>query len=144
MQETAEKMESIISDAERFLSEIDEKGSYSVPGSKWCIKEIIGHLIDSACNNHQRFIRLQSGNMIGFPGYEQDEWVETAHYKDLEWKVIKGLWINYNKAILNIINQIDRKKLKNYWETPDMSLEFIAKDYLRHIQHHLDQVKKAI
>ncbi len=66
MKETAEKMDGIISDAEKFLSRIDEKDSYFVPGSKWCIKEILGHLIDSACNNHQRFIRLQSGNLIGF------------------------------------------------------------------------------
>ena len=37
---------------------------------KWTLKEMVAHLIDSASNNHQRFVRLQIGHEISFPGYE--------------------------------------------------------------------------
>ena len=40
------------------------------PGA-WCAREIIGHLIDSACNNHRRWIVGQTPGRSKFDGYEQ-------------------------------------------------------------------------
>jgi hypothetical protein len=36
---------------------------YKPAPDKWSKKEILGHLIDSAANNHQRFIRAQYENI---------------------------------------------------------------------------------
>lgn len=45
--------------------------------STWSVKEIVGHLIDSASNNLQRFVRLQVSDSLVFPDYSQDNdaWV---------------------------------------------------------------------
>ena len=116
MNHEVEELRSILALAEEELDRINEEESLSIPGSKWCLKEILGHLIDSACNNHQRFIRLQSGNLIGFPVYDQNQWVDAAGYRNMKWNDIKALWISYNTILAEIIYNIDDSKLHNYWE----------------------------
>src|SRR4029077_10226718 len=63
----------------------DEAASRRPAPGKWSKKEILGHLIDSAANNHQRFIRLQMEDQLVFPGYRQNDWVELQHYSDRAW-----------------------------------------------------------
>ena len=68
-------LSSVVARALPHLSAISEDAAAQKPNpSKWSKKEILGHLIDSAANNHQRFIRLQLAREIGLPGYEQDNW----------------------------------------------------------------------
>src|SRR6476660_10421313 len=65
------------------------------PG-KWCPREIIGHLIDSASNNHQRFVRAQFQEDLVFPGYAQDAWVSVQRYRDTPWEDLIALWSSFN------------------------------------------------
>ena len=53
------------------------------PG-EWSIKEIFGHLIDSASNNHQRFVRLQITDNLSFPDYSRDNgtWIAVQKYQE--------------------------------------------------------------
>ena len=37
----------------------------------WSPKEELGHLVDSAANNHQRIVRGQSEDKLAMPGYDQ-------------------------------------------------------------------------
>ena len=61
------------------------------PG-KWSPKQVIGHLIDSASNNHQRFIRAQQGTELAFPPYAQDHWVNCQRYAERQWDDVVSLW----------------------------------------------------
>ncbi|MEM7231640.1 MAG: DinB family protein, partial [Planctomycetota bacterium] len=64
---------------------------------KWTRIQILGHLIDSAANNHQRFIRAQeSTEELVFPKYEQDHWVSVQGYSGAEWSSVVSLWEQYN------------------------------------------------
>src|SRR5678816_3585197 len=65
------------------------------PG-KWSPQQVIGHLIDSASNNHQRFVRAQQGSSLVFPKYEQEHWVKCQHYEDSSWEALTTLWHAYN------------------------------------------------
>jgi DinB superfamily len=112
------------------------------PG-KWSKKEILGHLIDSATNNHQRFVRLQLNPTIDLPGYEQDDWVRLQRYQDQPWRQIVDLWQTTNNHLVSLIRHVNPDTLPHIWRRPDgseLTLEFIIRDYVVHLRHHLDQI----
>jgi len=65
---------------EQVLKTHDEITKIKLAEDKWSLREIMGHLIDSASNNHQRFVRLQFGDMLDFPAYDGEEWIRTQEY----------------------------------------------------------------
>src|SRR4051812_1161697 len=70
----------------------ESRASASLAPGKWSPKQFIGHLIDSASNNHQRFVRAQEGSPLAFPRYEQKHWVSSQHYDKREWSELVALW----------------------------------------------------
>jgi hypothetical protein len=140
-------LSSVIANALPLLSSISEQTAAHKPGPhKWSNKEILGHLIDSAANNHQRLVRLQLEREISLPGYEQDGWVRVTRYQDLPWAEIISLWAAYNRHLAAIIESIDPSALGHVWHSSDgdVTLEFIATDYVRHLKHHLNQIGLSI
>ena len=126
------------------LREIDEASAARRPApGKWSNKEILGHLIDSAANNHQRFVRLQLTPRIDLPGYDGDDWVSLQQYQDRPWREIIELWRTYNMQLAALIRDVNPAALHNVWHTPDgkdLNLEFIMRDYVVHLRHHLEQI----
>jgi hypothetical protein len=120
----------------------EDLASQKPAASKWSKKEILGHLIDSAANNHQRFMRLQLQPELSLPGYEQDNWVRLNRYQETPWGEIITLWSAYNRHLATVIESLDDDALGHVWHGPDgdVTLEFIATDYVRHLKHHLKQI----
>jgi hypothetical protein len=117
--------------------------SIKISPDKWSKKEILGHLIDSAANNHQRFVRAGYGASGAFPPYDQNEWVRLQHYNELDWKGLIALWTAYNRHLCNILERLPTGVLSspcNIGKEEPAPLEFVIKDYLRHLRHHLDQI----
>lgn len=126
----------------------------SAPG-KWSRKEIIGHLVDSACNNHGRFVRAQLQDDLIFPGYEQDDWVRVERYQDRAWTELIAMWRHYNRHIAHIMatadaNQLERPRARHNldqlaWQTVSAAqpttLEYFMRDYVDHLKHHLRQTE---
>jgi len=109
---------------------------------KWSPKQVIGHLIDSAANNHQRFVRAQEGDSYTGPGYTQDEWVAVQGYQDEPWDDLIVLWAAYNRHLARVIERIpDARRSTACTIGPDApkTLGFVASDYVRHLRHHLAQ-----
>jgi len=113
---------------------------------KWSLKEIIGHLIDSASNNHQRFVRLQFGDLTSFPAYDAETWISAQKYNSMDWKEITALWYSYNCILLSVIGNMDEKAADNVWKTgeKELSLGFLVKDYYRHLKWHMDQFENRL
>ena len=112
------------------------------PG-KWSIQQIIGHLLDSAANNHHRFIRAQQIDPFAFPGYEQDHWVRAQNYNQLPWPDLLQLWKLYNRHLAHVIEAVPSEKLTvecRIGSYPTETLSFLIEDYLAHIEHHLKQI----
>ena len=143
MESVANDLQSALKLADR-LRQIDEATVSKRPApGKWSKKEILGHLIDSAANNHQRFVRLQITPRIDLPGYDGDEWVRVQRYQDQPWHEIIELWQAYNAQLSSIIRHVNPEALRHVWHTPDgtdLDLEFIMRDYVVHLRHHLDQI----
>lgn len=78
------------------LAALDAKTvTYRPAADRWTIAEVIGHLIDSAANNHQRFVRAQFVEELVFPKYEQNEWISAQYFNDCEWPSLVELWHRY-------------------------------------------------
>jgi DinB superfamily len=109
---------------------------------KWSRKEILGHLIDSACNNHRRFVKMQIQSGQTLDGYEQDDWVRLQNYQQESWKAVVTLWQAYNLHLAHVVAQIPAESLSNTCVLggKTLTLEFLMKDYLRHLKHHLTQI----
>lgn len=111
---------------------------------KWSAQEIIGHLIDSASNNHQRFVRPQQGGDYSGPGYEQEHWVSVQGYRDAPWMELLDLWRLYNRHLARVIERVAPGTLGvtcHVGEYAPATLGFVIEDYLAHLRHHLRQVR---
>jgi len=120
----------------------------------WSPIEILGHLIDSAANNHQRFVRAQFTDDLVFPGYEQEEWVSSQKYVDESWTDLIQLWSSYNLHIHHLISVIpetirtkprathnlDEIAFNLVDKSEATTLEYFIRDYVDHLRHHLDQI----
>jgi len=126
---------------DRYRDLDDESASRRPQQGGWSPKEIIGHLIDSASNNHQRFIRLQILEQLVFPGYGKDNerWVAIEHFNELSFADILSLWRYYNILIENIIRNADPAKLQNYWDGDEgkKTLLELMRGYVDHLKDHL-------
>jgi hypothetical protein len=125
-----------------FLSIADAEAAHSAAPGKWSRKQILGHLIDSAANNHQRFIRLQLEPELRFPGYQQNEWVALNDYASRPWTELVALWAGYNRHLAHVIEHLDPAALSHIWEYGNnrYTLEYVATDYVVHLRHHLAQI----
>jgi hypothetical protein len=123
----------------------DDDAAAKPADGKWSKKEILGHLIDSAANNHQRFIRLQTAREVTLPGYDQDEWVKANGYQRANWSDLITLWASYNLQLATVIKGIDPSCAGHIWHHPeaDYKLGFLVDDYVVHMRHHLIQIGAA-
>jgi len=120
----------------------------------WSSKQIIGHLIDSAANNHARFVVGQLKDDLVFAGYDQDGWVRTNHYQERAWSDLVQLWRSYNLHLHHLMTHADQAKLstpctlhtlqeiafKTVPKAEPVTLEYLMKDYVDHLKHHLAQI----
>jgi uncharacterized damage-inducible protein DinB len=129
---------------EAFAKISDDEWSYKYSSEKWSKKEILGHLCDSALTNIRRFIITQykeNENIV----YDQDFWVKAQNYQNIPIQNTIDFWKSLNLQIVNIVENISDEKLKR---TCDMTktksqiftLEYIIKDYIHHLQHHLKAI----
>ncbi|NNV55759.1 DinB family protein [Limnovirga soli] len=136
-------LEEILNNVPQKLAGIsDELATVKPLPQKWSKKEILGHLIDSAANNHQRFVRMQSSDFIQFPTYQQENWVSVQQWQSRSWTDIINLWLLYNQHILHIFKYIPAHSLQNTVQLGEgiYTLAFISDDYVSHLQHHLQQI----
>lgn len=126
------------------LAEMSEQGASTPRGAgKWSSKEILGHLIDSAANNHQRFVRAQQTTLLRMPGYEQELWVDAQRYGDCRWGDLVELWLAYNRHLAHVIAAIPEERGATPCQIGDdvpVTLRHVALDYVGHIHHHMRQI----
>ena len=138
-----------IDEALKLFAGVDERRTAIRPRpDAWSAREVLGHLIDSACNNHRRFVVAQSGDIVRFDGYDQNAWVTRQRYHDVPWRDLVALWTSYNRHLAHVIGCTPAATLATAALSPDGSqtqtLGFVMEDYVRHLRHHVGQLKSLL
>jgi hypothetical protein len=114
---------------------------------RWTIQEVVGHLLDSAANNHQRFVRAQFTDELVFPKYEQSQWVRCQHYAETNWTELIELWRLYNLHLAHVIRRAAPASLSvpcRIGDSPPVTLQFLMEDYVAHLKHHLQKIAERL
>ena len=131
----------------------DASSRHPAPG-KWSPREIIGHLIDSASNTHQRFVRASFQDDLVFTGYDQERWVALQQYQDARWEDLLTLWAAFNHHLSRVWaatpaavrqrqhlrHNLDRLAYRPVAAGSPATLEYFMEDYVLHLEHHLRQI----
>lgn len=143
MQFTFERFETLLKEVPaKLLAFADEAATEKLRPGKWSKKEVMGHLIDSAANNHQRFVRLQINDQLPLLHYQQDDWVKLQHYNNRPWNELVQFWLSYNTHLLFVMRHIKHSSYEHTGIYPDgeeVTLQFVMQDYVVHMEHHLKQ-----
>ena len=112
--------------------------------NRWSKKEILGHLCDSATNNHHRFTKIQFEKQpfVAVP-YQQENWVLIQDYQSISTLEIVEYYIALNRQIIRVISKIPEEKLEyqcEIGENKSITLSELIQDYLGHMDHHLSQI----
>jgi hypothetical protein len=146
--------QTIDTSAERLRQMSEAEAAQPRAEDHWSAKQIIGHLIDSAANNHARFVLGQLKDDLVFPGYDQNGWVKTNHYQESPWAQLVDLWSAYNLHLHHLMSHTDSARLntpcsqhtlpeiafKTVPQSTPVTLEYLMKDYVDHLEHHLNQI----
>jgi len=143
MKDLANELRAAVQEARARLEAIGEKASLEIGPGTWSKRQILGHLIDSALNNDQRFVRAQSGEALDFPDYEQDAWVAAHGYAERPWPELVALWASLNEQVAHAIERLPADRLATPCRiggSESHTLEYVARDYPKHTWHHLQQI----
>lgn len=149
-----EFVRTVEAEAARLRALGEEESGRRPAGGGWSAKETLGHLVDSAANNHQRFVRAQYKADLVFDGYAQEEWVGAQHYAEAPWARLVELWRLYNLHLAHVVARIPEGELKRtrhphslhriafrpVEEAKPATLEYLIRDYFEHLKHHLAQL----
>lgn len=140
---TLQRLREIVNDYPARLKAFSEEEFAIKPApAKWSKKEILGHLIDSASNNHHRFVRSQFEERP-FICYDQEKWVISGHYQEMEQLEVINFWEMYNRHLIELISRFSETELSKECRMSDgstRSVSWLADDYVRHLEHHLRQI----
>lgn len=142
LQESIERLQYLCDTIPPLLNTISDSDFSNKPApGKWSKKETLGHLLDSAANNHQRFIRIQFENEPTI-GYDQNNWNLYHHYNKLDKQHLINFWEIYNRHLLEIIKRIPEHNLSLTSISHDekVTLGYLIDDYVVHMEHHLRQI----
>jgi hypothetical protein len=121
----------------------EEKLNAKPAPDKWSAKEELGHLLDSAGNNHQRIVRAQLENAPAMPGYEQKAWVDLHGYSRRDWRELIAVWTALNRQLLAAAESVPDAAWSRTCTIADskpLTLQFVFEDYLEHMLHHLRHI----
>lgn len=109
----------------------------------WTRKQIVGHLLDSAANNRQRFVRAAIDGTYAGPQYAQDAWVAAHGYISQPWETLLAWWKTEHEILAAIVDRIPDDKLEVQCvvgEDAPVTLRFLIEDYVTHQRWHLQQI----
>ncbi len=144
MDDAARQLTSLLERYEPILRQRTDV-SEETTGLQWSPVEILGHLIDSASNNHQRFVRMQLVPVLHFPDYQHENrlWVRAQAYANCSWSALVDLWTALNRHLIHLLTWAPEDAAEHVWLQGNGSripLRRLAADYVEHLEHHLRQL----
>lgn len=116
------------------------------------IRQIVGHMVDSATNNTHRIVHMHyQDSPVSFPDYanlgNNDRWIAIQNYQEEDWEELVKLWAAVNRHMVHLIRQTDPSKLDHYWVSAlkeKVTLREMISDYPRHFKLHINEISALI
>ena len=155
MSDIVDEFQRVVDSTEpRLLAITERQASIRPAPDRWSAKEVLGHLIDSAANNHRRFVEAQLKDDLMFPGYAQEQWVVVQQYQQAAWSALVTLWAAYNRHLIHVVSSISDAQLHEprarhtldqiAWQTVSrdvpVTFEYLIRDYIGHLRDHVNQI----
>ena len=154
----AADLRTLIDEGLQLLADVPESATtIRLADGEWCAREIIGHLIDSACNNHRRFIVNQTLATLSVEPYEQNDWTMRQRYAEEPFTDLVALWSAYNRHLAHVIDAMPDDVLSQPRgpvaglgfayvpvDSDTASIALLAEDYVGHIRHHFRQLRRLL
>jgi hypothetical protein len=145
MQDISDRLRRLLGLLNNSLSNFSEAElAYTPAPGQWSKKEILGHLIDSAANNHRRFVLSQlEPEPLSIIPYEQDQWVTLSQYQQTPAAELLQLWTLYNRQIGRLLENLPPSAATHRCEFDNgysVTLRWLAEDYVMHLEHHVHQI----
>lgn len=148
-----EELENLTGEWEPILSALPE-GTISLRKNSQgrSIRQILGHMVDSATNNTHRVIHMHyQGSPVNYPDYanlgNNDRWIAIQNYQEEDWNRLIRLWVAVNQHFIHVIRQIEESKLEQQWTSAlneTVNLREMVNDYPRHFKLHLNEISELI
>lgn len=142
----AGELKALVTEWEQLLATVSDMQAAVRPKvGKWSIKEILGHLVDSAINNNVRIIRAQQISLLQIPGYDQEFWGKGQAWQFMNWQNLIKLWTIFNEHLVLTIRTIPTEVLQHTVkvnENEPVTLSYLIVDYVIHMKHHLSQINE--
>jgi hypothetical protein len=145
--ETLAQLQRLINEIPPRLEKLSGDAGCKPAPNQWSPKEELGHLLDSAANNHQRIVRVQFEDGLKMPGYQQEQWVAVHGYQQREWRELIALWRSLNQQLLAAASAVPENAWLNRCTVANsdpMTLQFVFEDYIQHMLHHMKHIGIAI
>ena len=117
------------------------------PPESWSVKEELGHLLDSAANNHQRIVRAQLADNPALPGYDGEMWVALHGYQTREWRELIETWEALNRQLLAAAEAVPDSawtRTCTIGDSAPLTIQFVLEDYIHHMREHLRHMKVQV
>jgi hypothetical protein len=147
VQPAVELLKHLIETEPSQLAELSDATAALTPSpEKWSPKQELGHLLDSAANNHQRIVRTLLEEQPAMPGYQQQRWVQVHRYQQRDWRELIDTWTALNRQLLvaaDSVGDSDWMRTCTIANSEPLTLKFVLEDYVAHMRHHLAHIKEA-
>jgi hypothetical protein len=116
------------------------------------IKQIVGHMVDSASNNTHRIIHMHyQDSPVSFPDYanlgNNDRWIAIQNYMDEPWNQLIELWTAVHRHFIHVVRQVKQEKLRQVWITAlgeEVTLQAMILDFPRHFKLHIREIEELL
>ena len=148
-----EELENLTGEWEPILSALPEETISLRKNSQGrSIRQILGHMVDSASNNTHRVIHMHyQESPVNYPDYanlgNNDRWIAIQNYQEEDWNRLIRLWVAVNQHFIHVIRQIEESKLEQQWTSAlneTVTLREMVNDYPRHFKLHLNEISELI
>lgn len=147
MNEVAREFWARMEAAERQLSQVSAEDSQKpYRNGGWSRRELLGHLVDSACVNHVRVVMATTNGSYEGPSYDQNGWVALHGYARMPWAAILDQWRARNTWLAEAVSNVPQEKMSApcvIGSNVSMRLDELIRDYLRHLEHHVAHITGA-
>jgi len=128
----------------RAITELEATEPYKPDA--WTRKQVLGHLIDSAINNHVRFVMAALDGEYTGPAYHAQGWVSMHDYANILWSELLDLWKAHNALLARVVSQVPEDKLTaecRIGTDQPVTLRYVIEDYLHHLEEHITEITES-